>query len=135
MPADTVRLILAVVVGAHGIGHVLFMPLLFDAMRLDASGRSWLLTPVLGETPVRLLASVVAGLLVLGFVAAAAAFALRLPWWRIVVLVSSVASVVLVVVLWGGLPSSPAFFGLAFDVVILAALLLAHWPPEDAIPL
>jgi hypothetical protein len=32
---------------------------------------------------------------------------------------------------WDSLPTSPALSALAFDGVILAALLVIHWPAEN----
>ncbi len=133
MSNDLVRWLIAVVVLAHGVGHVLFMPILNGAMRLEASGDSWLLTPAVGATTVRAVASVMAAVALVGFVAGAAGFGLQSAWWRPVTIGAAVVSAVLVVAMWGGVPTSSAFFALAFDAVVLAALLVFDWPTTQVI--
>jgi hypothetical protein len=46
---------------------------------------------------------------------------------------AAIASVVLVAAMWDGLPSSPAAAAVAFDIVILGALLVAHWRSSEMI--
>jgi hypothetical protein len=130
---DALRWILAIVVLSHGIGHVLFMPLLFGAMRLQASGDSWLLTPALGGGPTRLVASIAAAAALAAFAAAAAGIVLQASWWRPVALVGAAVSIAVVVLMWNGLQSSSAMAALAFDVVVLVALLVVRWPSPELI--
>ena len=131
MSSDLFRTLLVVVVGAHGIGHVLFMPLIFEPLRLSPSGRSWLLTPVLGDSIVRVVATAVAAIVLVGFIAACAGFLSRAPWWPTAAIASALASAVLVLVMWGGVQESSAFFALLFDAAVLVALLVARWPSES----
>jgi hypothetical protein len=133
MPNDVVRMILALVVLAHGIGHVLFAPALAGALRVAANGHSWLLTGLIGDGATRALASVVAIALLVAFVGAAAGIALQMGWARGVLLGAAIGSIVLVAAMWDGLPTSSALFGLAFDVVIVVAAALGWWPSEDAV--
>lgn len=133
MPADGIRWLVALAVVAHGIGHVLFMPVLSESFRLDASGRSWLLTPILGDGLVRFVASTVASVVLVGFIVATGGFLVRTSWWRALALGCAVASAVLVASMWDGLPRSSAFFALAFDLAIVAALTVWHWPPEQVL--
>ena len=39
----------------------------------------------------------------------------------------------LIVVFWDGLPTSSAFFAVAFDTAVLVALLVLHWPSEATV--
>lgn len=130
MSSDWFRMLLVVIVGAHGIGHVLFMPLIMEPLGLSASGRSWLLTPVVGDGIVRIAATAVAGVVLVGFIAASAGLLTRAPWWPTVAIASALASAALVLVMWGGLQESSAFFAFLFDGAVLVALLVAHWPSE-----
>lgn len=133
MSNDAIRLVLAVVVGAHGVGHVLFAPLADSVMKLPASGHSWLLTGVLGDGPAQMVASGVAVLLVGLFLAGAYGIFAETDWWRPLLIVASVASAALIVAYWNGLPTSSAFFGLAFDAVVLVALLVLRWPTDAVV--
>lgn len=133
MSADVIRWIVAIVVIAHGIGHVLFMPLLNGAMRLQADGHSWLLTGVVGDGPTKGLATIVAGLIGVAFVVAGVGILGQTTWWRTLAIAASVASLVLIVAMWDGLPTSSAAFAVAFDVAVLIALLVVHWPSTETI--
>ena len=130
---DALRWVVALAVLGHGIGHVLFMPFLFGAMRLDATGQSWLLTPALGDGLVRAVASIAAGAALVAFVLAAGGIALQSPWWRPVAIAGAAASIGLVVAMWGGLQPSSAIWALAFDAAVLVALLLVRWPGPELI--
>ena len=130
MSPDVVRWIIALVLFAHGVGHVLFLPALAPVLRLDASGTSWLLDPIVGIGATRLVATLVAVVALLAFVLAAGGVLLQSPWWRSVAVGGAVASACLILAMWGGLQTSGAFSALAFDVVVLVALLVARWPSE-----
>lgn len=133
MSPDLVRWIVALFVFAHGVGHVLFAPLLAGAMRLDSTGHSWLLTSVLGDGPTRAVASIVAAAVTVAFIVVAGGIVLQTTWWRGLAVGAAIASVVLVAAMWDGLPGSPAAAAVAFDIVILGALLVAHWPSSEMI--
>lgn len=133
MSPEVVRWIIAAVVLAHGVGHVLFAPLLATALKLEASGHSWLLTPALGDGPARAVATALAAIVTAAFVVVAGGIALQTGWWRGLAIAAALGSILLVGLMWDGVPSSPAAAAVAFDVVILAALLLLHWPSSDVI--
>ena len=133
MSPEVIRWIIALAVLGHGIGHVLFMPVLAASMKLDATGHSWLLTGVLGDGPTRLLASLVGGVLVAAFVVVAAGVFMQTTWWRPLALAATVASIALVVLLWDGLPTGPAAAALVFDAAIVVALLVLRWPATDLV--
>ena len=133
MSGDWLRWVLGIVVLAHGIGHVLFMPLLSGALRLETDGRSWLVGPVLGDGATSVLASVLAGVAGVAFVAAGVGIVVQAPWWRTLAISASILSIVVIVALWNGVPTSSAAFALAFDVVVLVALVVVHWPSAETI--
>jgi hypothetical protein len=127
------RWVIAIVVFAHGVGHILFMPILSSTLRLTSDGLSWLLSGVLGDVPTRWLASTVALVAIVLFVGAAAGLVGQAAWWRPLAIAGALISAALVVVMWDGIPTSSAAFALAFDAVVLVALLLAHWPSEELV--
>lgn len=133
MSPDLLRWIAAIALFGHGVGHVLFMPVLFPAMRLEASGRSWLLSGALGDGPTGAVTSVVGGVLVIAFIAVAGGIAMQTTWWRAVAIGAALASIILVAVLWGGLLSGPATAAAVFDVAILVALTMVGWPARTLI--
>jgi hypothetical protein len=133
MSPELVRWIVALVVFAHGVGHVLFAPILAGAMKLDASGHSWLLTGVLGDAPTRALATAIAAAVTASFVIVAGGIVVQASWWRGLAIAASLGSILLVALMWDGIPSGPATWAVAFDVVVLGALLVVHWPSPEVI--
>ena len=133
MSNDLLRAVLAIVVLAHGIGHVLFAPMAYSAMRIPTSGQSWLLTGFLGKGLTDVLATGVALGLVVAFSVAAYGLFTQATWWRGLLVVASILSIGLIALFWDGLPTSSAFFAIAFDVLVLVALLVLRWPSEAAV--
>jgi len=133
MSNDVWRWLIGLVVLAHGLGHVLFMPAMAGLLKLQASGHSWLLTGFAGDGVTKGLASLVAGVVLVAFVVASGGLFLQAAWWRPLAIAASVVSAALIVAMWDGLPTSPAISALVFDAVVLAALLIARWPSEETI--
>jgi hypothetical protein len=133
MSSDVIRWGLGLVVFAHGVGHILFMPVLNGAMRLQASGHSWLLSGAVADPVVKTAATVSAGVALLAFVAAAVGIVTQTPAWRPLAVAGGIVSLAVILAMWDGLPTSSAFFALAFDLALLVALLVAHWPSAETI--
>jgi len=126
-------LVIAIVVLAHGLGHVLF---LVPALRLaDWAGQtshSWALTAPLGDVPVRGIAALIWTAAIVLFTAGVAGFVTDREWWRTITIVASIVSIAGLVLFWDGIATSSAIFALTFDVVVLVSLLVAHWPSVEA---
>ena len=133
MSPELVRWIVAIVVFAHGVGHVLFAPMLSGAMKLDASGHSWLLTGILGDGPTRAVASVAAAVVTAAFVVAAGGVVLQAGWWRGLAIGAAIGSIALLAAMWDGVPSGPASAAVGFDAIVLVVLLVMHWPSTELI--
>ena len=58
-----------------------------------------------------------------GFVGVAWGLLTHAAWWQPVALASAVVSLVLVLLWWGSLNTSSAFFALVFDVAVIAVVL------------
>jgi hypothetical protein len=129
MEVPMLRLALATLVLAHGVGHILFLG---PALRLvDWAGQtshSWLLSAPLGDVPSRAVAGVVWSVSIVLFVGGVAGYVTDAPWWRGAAVAASLVSLAGVVLFWDGLAMASAAMALTVDVVILVALLLAHWP-------
>jgi hypothetical protein len=131
MSPDWLRWAIGIAVIAHGIGHVLFVPLLQPTLGVPSNGASSLLTAVVGEPATAWIGSVVAAATAVSFVVAGGAFIAQVDWWRPLAAGASMASIVLVAAMWGALPNPSAAFALAFDLVVMAALLIARWPLSE----
>ena len=69
---DWVRIAIAIILAAHGIGHVLgWMPALGVTSFEGVSGRSWVLSDSLGESMTRAISAVLWVVPTIGFVAMA----------------------------------------------------------------
>jgi hypothetical protein len=121
-----IRPLLALVVGAHGIGHLLFLFSLLGLADWGQTTRSWLL----GEA---WLAKGLGALLWLvataGFIAVAVGIFGEDTWWRPLALVAAAVSAVGLLIFWASPVSSPALSALVFDLLLVAALLVFNWPP------
>jgi hypothetical protein len=136
MSGVTLRIIIAAILFIHGIGH--FMGVM-PAMRLvEVTGwnsRSWLLTPLIGETASRILSVVLFLAALVGFVAATLAL---VGWlvphesWRTLAVVSAVISIVTIALFWNAFVSLiPNKVGaLGVDIAVLVCLLALNWPSE-----
>ena len=93
MSNDLIRVLLAIVVLAHGIGHVLFAPQVQSAMRVPATGNSWLLTGTLGKGLTDLIATAVALTLVVAFSVAAYGVFTQTAGWRPLLVAASAVSI------------------------------------------
>lgn len=125
--SNWLRIVLAVVVAAHGIGHVLFlMPLVSSSTSWGQSAQSWLL----GDGGLAKGLGILIWLVSLvGFLAAAFGISRETDWWQMVAVVAAAVSTVGLVLFWTRPSTSPAISALVFNLLVLAALLIFHWPP------
>jgi hypothetical protein len=133
MSNDTLRIILAILVGAHGIGHVLFLVPSLGIADWGQSTRSWLLTDALGDSLTRLIGAAIWLVAIIAFGAVAVGIFTQTDWWRSLAVIGSIVSIVGLILFWANPVASPVFSALAFDAVVLAALLVFRWPPPTVI--
>lgn len=119
------RLVLAVLVGAHGIGHILFLMPLISSTNWGQSAQSWLLGD--GGLAKGLGALIWLAALV-GFLAAVFGIFRETGWWQTAAIVSAAVSTVGLILFWTRPATSPAISALIFNLIILVSLLVFHWP-------
>jgi hypothetical protein len=125
MSNELVRAILAIIVGAHGVGHVLFLVAVLGIADWGQSSHSWLLS---NESAAKIAGGIIWGVALLGFVAAAIGLFGELAWWRTVAVIVSIVSLVGLALFWDNPPTQPAVAAAVFNVVVLLALLVFKWP-------
>jgi hypothetical protein len=147
MSGTTLRIIIAGVLGFHGIGHLMGvipgLGLIAVAESSPAwlkgwSSHSWLLSGLLGNTVARVLSIL---LFLVAFASAAGAALGLLGWlvpyerWRALAIVSSVVSLVAVALYWNALiylfPHKMGAIGVSAAVLI--GLLWLNWPSQTAL--
>ena len=141
------RMIIAGVLAFHGIGHAMgIIPALqlsffqnqTGAWAKNWSNRSWLLTPLIGDSASRILMIVLFAVPLVGFIAAALGLMGWLvphDWWRLLAIVSAVVSLVALGLFWNAFIYLFPHKGgsIAVNVAVLVGLLWANWPAEAAI--
>lgn len=129
---DALRIGVALVVFAHGVGHILFLgPVLGLGNWAGQSGQSWLLTGVLGDTATRAVATLTWSAVIVLFVAGVGGFLAGADWWRGATIAAAALSIAGIAGFWDGIATTNAIFALVTDLLILGALFVAHWPSSE----
>jgi hypothetical protein len=120
-----IRIILSIILGGHGIGHILFLVPLLGIADWGQSTRSWLLT---NEGVARLVGSLLWLIAIVGFCTAVYGLWNQLGWWRNATILAAVLSTIGLVIFWSNPVTSPVISALVINVVVLGTLLLFHYP-------
>jgi hypothetical protein len=129
MNPDLLKLVVAGVAGAHGIGHVLgWMPAWGITKFEGLSSRSWLLSDALGDGLTRALGGARWLAPTIGFVVAAGGFFADQSWWRPLATASAVASLVAIVLFWEALPAGSRIGAIAVNLAAIGAVA-TNWQP------
>jgi hypothetical protein len=129
MNPDMLKLVVAGVAGAHGIGHVLgWMPAWRITTFEGLSSRSWLLSDLLGDGLTRAIGGALWLAPTIGFVAAAGGFFADQSWWRPLATASAVASLVAIVLFWEALPLGSRVGAVVVNLAVIAAVA-TNWQP------
>lgn len=120
------RVPLALVVAAHGIGHVLFIVPLLGIADWGQSSRSWLLGSGLMAQATGSLLWLAAGA---GFIILAGGLIRPIAGLRSVAVGASLVSLAGLVVFWASPASSSAFFAAMFDIVVLLGVYVTRSRP------
>lgn len=130
-----IRILIVIVLIAHGIGHVLgVFPALGLASLEGWSLRSWLLTDLIGTTAASWLGVVLWLVGLLGFVGAGLGmlgWIVPQAWWRSLAISAAVLSLLALALYWNAFPSLLNKVGaIGVDVAVLVGLLWLNWPSE-----
>ncbi len=127
------RIVVALVILAHGIGHVLFLAPCLGFAQWGQSAQSWLLTGLLGDTVTRLLGSLLWLVVIVGFAAAGVGLLGQYAWWRTLAVASAGVSLLALILFFSGSNAQPVLSAAVMDVAILVALVWIHWPSADLV--
>jgi hypothetical protein len=127
------RIVLAVVIGAHGLGHVLFLVSCLGLANWGQSTRSWLLTSLAGDRVTCAIGNMLWVAAIAGFMAAAVGILSQQEWWRVVAIGSAGISLLGLALFLDRQPTPPTLSAAIVDLAILAALLWLQWPPPALI--
>jgi hypothetical protein len=127
------RFVVALVILAHGIGHVLFLAPCLGITQWGQSAHSWLLTRTLGDVPTRVIGSLLWLVVIVGFMAAGVGLLGQHAWWRTLAVASAGVSLLALGLFLKGGQTQPLLSATLMDVAILVALLWVHWPSADLV--
>ena len=129
------KVVLALILAAHGIGHSMGLLQLFRIATINPEwhGDSWLLTGALGTTVTQAAGVACWSVALVGFVALGAVTVGWLPvsWWAPLAIGSAVASIIGLVLFPIAFPPFSSIAAAAVDVAVLAAVLWLHWTPDQ----
>lgn len=130
------QILISIFIILHGLAHLWYYALSGGLVEIKPemgwSGKSWLLSDLLGNTTTRSLASVGYILATIAFIASGIGIFIESDWWRTVLVASAMFSSVVIILFWDGKPRmlvEKGILGLLINVLILTALLILGWPP------
>jgi hypothetical protein len=127
------KFVIAAVLFAHGIGHVMAPLQVFKVAVINPAwaGDSWLLTGAGGQTLGQAIGMVLWMTALVGFVVAAAVVMGWLPvtWWVPLAVVSSIASLAAIGLFPTAFPTFSTIGAVVVDLATLLAVLGLHWVP------
>lgn len=129
------KLVIALVVLAHGIGHSMGLLQIFKVATVNPQwqGDSWILTGLTGATVTQAVGAVIWTTAILGFTALAGVVVGWLPagWWPPLAIASTLASLVGLLLFPMAFPLFSTIGAFVVDVVVLAVVVWSLWTPSD----
>ena len=130
MSPDILKIVIVIVIAAHGIGHVMGVMSPLGIEIQGGSGDSWALSRF--GSGVANAAEIVLWLIpTIGFVIAAVGLWNGAEWFRTVAVFSAVASLLAIGLFPAQLPTFSMIGAVAVDVGLLAAILVFGWPTTE----
>ncbi len=130
---DIFSTLLAILIAAHGVGHMLFLVTLLGMADWRQVTESWLITPRFGCYVTQAVGTVVWLAATGAFLAAAFGLFVGGGYWREAAIIGSGVSLVGIFLFWKNPPGLAVLAALLVDALVLIALLLVGWPPVELI--
>ena len=132
-----VKVVLALVLLAHGIGHSMGLLQAFKVATVNPQwqGDSWILSGIAGPTITTAVGVVIWSAAILGFTALAGVMLGWLPatWWQPLAVAAAAVSLVGLFLFPVAFPTMSTIGALAVDVILLVAVLWERWSSEEAL--
>jgi hypothetical protein len=130
-----VKILIAVVLLAHGIGHILGPLQVFKVATVNPAwaGDSWVLTGVTGQPISQAIGVILWTAALIGFAALAGVVVGWLPmaWWEPLAIGSSLVSLAAIVLFPVAFPTTSTIGAAVVDVAVLVAVFWFHWSPSQ----
>jgi hypothetical protein len=128
------NILISIFILLHGLVHMWYVTLSQGWVEFQANmgwtGKSWLLTNMLGNDVTRMVATVFYGLSTIVFLVAGVGLLAKQDWSRTWMIVASVISTITIFVFWDGnigMPVEKGLLGLLINIGILIAILIFGW--------
>jgi hypothetical protein len=139
MSDATLRLVIRIVLLIHAIGHLQGVVVGLGLFSTDSwHARSWLLTEMIGESPSRILALALWGVLAIGFLLVSAG---AFGWpplqanWRGPAVALAVLSLLTIGLYWNSFAMIFNKLGaIAVNAAAIGGILFAGWPSQELLP-
>jgi len=119
----------------HGIVHLLYAGQSWGLFELRPEMTwpqgSWLLSRIIGEESLRVVATMLLVIAALGFAASGLGLIFQADWWRSATAISATFSSLLYFVFWNGkfqALDDQGGLGILINLTILIVVLIFHWP-------
>lgn len=129
------RITIAIFMLLHGLVHLWYFVMSRGLVELKPemgwSGKSWLLTNLLGNSTTNALASLLYLVATIGFVIGSIGIFGQQDWWRPFIIGSAIFSSFTILLFWDGqmqLLVEKGLLGLVINLILLFALLVLKWP-------
>lgn len=120
---------LALVLAAHGIGHILFLIPVLGLADWGQATRSWLFSDA---TLTRILGGLIWLAVLVAFSAAVLGITSQQSWWRTAAVIAAVISSIGLILFWAAPVTGPVWAALTVNILIVVALQLLQFPSAEA---
>jgi hypothetical protein len=128
------NILIGIFILLHGLVHMWYVTLSMGWVEFQANmgwtGRSWLLSNLLGNDIIRMVSTVFYGLSTITFLVAGVGLLAKQDWSRVWMIAASVISTITILVFWDGnigMPVEKGLLGLLINIGILVAILMFGW--------
>jgi hypothetical protein len=117
------RVVSAIVLVAHGLGHVLGFLAAWTSVPMGFTGKPWIFGGAEIGSPVGKLFGLVWLVALAGFVAAGYALYKDEGWWRTAVVAASVISLVVILPWWNTVTPGSRLAAVLVDIIVIAVVI------------
>lgn len=122
------RLMLAVILIAHGIGHIMGFMAAWTNVPMGFTDRPWLLsTGVTVHSAVGKAFGLLWLVALVALVGAGLGVLLRADWWPMLAIIGSAISLMAILPWWNTVATSPRIWASLVDIVTIVVLLVPAW--------
>ena len=128
------NILIGIFILLHGLVHIWYVTLSQGWVEFQANmgwtGKSWLLSNLLGNDVTRMFATIFYGLSTITFLVAGFGLLAKQDWSRVWMIAASVVSTITILVFWDGnigMPVEKGLLGLLINIGILVAILMFGW--------